>query len=110
MDDRLGMNREGGCARIDESWNVLVRIGDHQMHIEWKTSDFSNRLDHGRSDRNVWHEMAVHDVHVKGVGAGVFDFPDVIPEGSEIRRQNRRSDSNRHWLTSTRMLSDLVNR
>ena len=51
-------------ARIGESRNIFVRILDHQVAIERQRRDLAQRLHHRRPDREIGHEMSIHDVDV----------------------------------------------
>ena len=39
---------------------------------------------HRRTDRDVWHEMAVHDVDMNPIGASAGNSPDFLAEFREI--------------------------
>ncbi len=53
---------------------------------------------HRRSDRQVGHEMPVHDVDVQPVGLGP-DPVDLDAEGGEIGRQDRGGDADHRGVT-----------
>ena len=72
------MDRQDCRARIGESRDIFVRIRNHQVNIEGKSRDLSDRLDHRRTDRDVGHKVAVHDIHVQQVRAGFLNFADVL--------------------------------
>src|SRR5690348_18121926 len=56
------------------------------------------------SDRNIRHEMAVHDVHVDQVRAAAFGLRDRLPERREVSGQQGRRDLKRD-RKSTRLNS-----
>ena len=47
------------------------------MDVEGCIGDFANGLNDGGSDRNIWHEMAVHYVNVDPVGSSFDDCIDI---------------------------------
>ena len=60
--------------------------------IRWTSSGtvaarFSGAHDR-RADRDVRHEVAVHDVHVDQVGSAALDRADRVAEGREVRGEN----------------------
>jgi hypothetical protein len=59
---------------------------------------------HGRTERNVRHKVAVHDVHVQPVAASVEHPPRVARQVREVGREERRTNyGRRHFL----MIADL---
>ena len=87
-----GMHRHPVGAGFDEFRSVFVGIGDHEVHIEGDRRHFAHPLDDHRTDRDVGHEMAVHDIDMNPVGAGRFDRLDLVFQPAEVGRQYRRSD------------------
>ena len=71
---------------------VVVRVVEHQAHVQRDGRDPVNGAHHRRANRQVGHEVAVHHVDVQQVGAATLDGGDVLPERREIRGQQRRSD------------------
>src|SRR3546814_13958464 len=67
---------EAGDERVDR--------GDHQMHVEHPVGVRAQRLHDGGADRQVGHEMPVHDVDVNPVGAGVGDGADLFAQPREV--------------------------
>ena len=43
------------------------------MNIERKLRRLPDRSDNRRTERDVWHKVSIHDIHVKHVSAGFFD-------------------------------------
>ena len=68
---------------LDEFGGVLMRIGDHEMHVQRNLRDFANRFDHFRSDRDIGDKVAIHDIHMEPIGAGPFNGPDIIFQKAE---------------------------
>src|SRR6202050_304988 len=83
--DRIG-------TRFDEYLEIFFRLADHQMRIERKRGDLSNRLQHRHTHRDVGHEMAVHHVEMDQVSARPLDRANLLAHAIEIRRQYRGSD------------------
>src|SRR5437868_2252656 len=110
MDRGFCMNSQVRGAGIDESRNVFVGIENHEVDVEWKLRDLLDRSDDRRTNCNVRHKVSIHDVDMKRMGAGLLDFADVFGKRGKIGRQDRRRYSNIHWLTSRRMMSDLLKR
>jgi len=52
----------------------MIRVLDHQMHIERKLCLSADNFDDHRSEGNVVDEVAVHDVAMEPIGAGLFNF------------------------------------
>ena len=50
----------------------MIGMLDHEMHVERKRRVFSHRRDDRRPERNVIDEMAVHDVEMQPVRAGLL--------------------------------------
>ena len=78
--------RPGG----DEVLDVLVRVGDHQMYVERQARHFAQRLDDRRADRDIRHEMPVHDVDMDIIRAGGLGLGDIARKICKIRRKDRR--------------------
>src|ERR1035437_115194 len=60
-------------ARLDEGFEENLRLAAHEVNVEEKF--FGVRTDGGDdvgAERNVWHELAVHDVEVQPVGPGAL--------------------------------------
>src|SRR5437867_10747247 len=110
MDRRLGMNRQHLSTRYHKGGDVSVGIGNHQMDVERQFRDFLDRPHHRWTDRDVGNEVAIHHIDVKDMSAGLLHLANVFTECGEIRRQNGGRQANTHWLTSRRMLSDLLTR
>ena len=60
------------------------------------------RLDDGRADRQVRHEVAIHDVHVNEVGASLLGRRESVGEAGEVRGKDRGRDPDAHRLPGAR--------
>ena len=89
---RFDMDGDGIRAGLEEARQIMIRMLDHEMHIERELRVFA----HGRDDRgpegNVIDEMAIHDVEMEPIGARFFDAVDLRFEMGEIRGEDGRSD------------------
>ena len=92
----LDVHRDPRRSRVDERGQVVVRVVEHQVHVQRDGRDPVNGAHHRRANRQVGHEVAVHHVDVQQVGAAALDGGDVLPERREIRGQQRRSDQHAH--------------
>ena len=76
----------------DEGLDVALGFDDHQVDIERQPRALPDGLDDGRSDGDVRHEAAVHDVHVKLVGAACLDARDRVAKRGEVGGEDARRD------------------
>ena len=51
-------------SRLRQRGDKLVRVLNHQMAIERQIGHFAQRRNHGRTHRNVGHEMPIHHIHM----------------------------------------------
>ena len=91
---RAGFDMHGDDvgAGLGEGLEIGVARRDHQMHVERLLGVGPDRLHDVRPDRDVRHEVAVHDVDMDPVGAGGIDGADLLAELREIRGEDRRGD------------------
>jgi hypothetical protein len=61
---------------------------------------FAHPFDDDRSNGDVRHEVAVHDIDVQPIGARGFDSLNLVFETAEVRGQNGRGDFHRLHLRS----------
>jgi hypothetical protein len=66
------------------------------VNIKRQSSFFTNETDDRRAEGNVIDEVAVHDVAMDPVGAGLFDTPDFVGQMGEIGGEDGWSDENGH--------------
>ena len=96
VSSRLNVHGQGLCPSFDKRGNVAVRILDHQVDVEGHVGDPMEGTNDWWPDREVWNEVAVHDVHVNGVCATALGGRDGSAQLGEIGRQDRGSDSQAH--------------
>jgi len=78
--------------RVGKRLNKSARLVQHQMDIQQEVRHGPDFFDHDGPEREVRHEVAVHDIEVEEIGPGVLDPGDLIGQVGEIRRQNRRGN------------------
>src|SRR4030095_13242641 len=77
MHDSLNVDRDHRGSRFGEVVDVQIGIGDHQMTIERQVCCLAGGFDHQGPNRDVWDEVAVHNIDVNQSGSptlGGFDF------------------------------------
>ena len=62
------------------------------MDVERELGERLDRLDDGRAEGDVRHEMTVHDVDVEEIGMGLVDARTLGAEIAEIGRDDGRGD------------------
>ena len=77
------MDRDHVRPRLEEALDVELRLLDHQMAVERQPAVRAAGLDDGRTDGEVGDEVAVHDVEVEEVRAGL-DRGDLFSEFAEV--------------------------
>ncbi len=68
---RLDMDGDAVRSRRNESGQVVIRTGNHQMHIQENIVGRVNRLHHRWAEGNIIHKMAVHHIEMQPVGSRV---------------------------------------
>src|SRR3954463_44348 len=88
MRHRFLMNGDpvGTCIRKDG--DELVGVLDHQVAVEWQVRDFSDRGHHWRTDRQVGHEVSVHDIEVHQCSASCFCSANLFRQSCEVGGKN----------------------
>ena len=95
----LDMDRDRIRPGFREGGKIGVARGDHKMHVERNFCVRAQGAHHRRANRDVWHEMAVHDVDMNPIGTGADNRPDFFAEIGEIGGQYRgRNDQRRHLV------------
>src|SRR5689334_25157600 len=73
----------GISERRDERIDRL----DHQVHVERQSAMWTEALQDRRTEADVRHEMAVHDVEMQPIGSGGLDRRNLLAQTREIRSQ-----------------------
>ena len=98
----LGVDGQAIGAGGGEIGEIGIDRRDHQMHVEGLGRDMPDRLHHLRTEGNIRHEMAVHDIDVDDVAASRHDVADRFAEPREIAGENGGEDFQRaHGLLAT---------
>ena len=71
-------------AGLGERFKQNLRLGTHEVNIEKQFGERSHRLDHLRAERNVRHEVAIHDVKMQPVGTGISGTSGPLAEAGVI--------------------------
>ena len=82
---------DGATVRpgVPERLEVVTRVRHHQVAVEEHPRVLAQRRDDRRPDRQVRHEVAVHDVDVQPV-RGRRHLADRLGQAAEVRREDRR--------------------
>ena len=96
----LGVDRHAVRAGAREVVEVVLRLDDHQVHVERKLGELAHRLDDLRAEGEVGNEAAVHHVDVNPVGAACLEPRDLVGEMREVGAQDRRRDAAGHGAAS----------
>ena len=79
--------------------NVFLDIAfgffDHQVDVQWQRRRAVCCADDGRTDRQVGHEVPIHDIDMNPVCTRGFDGLDFLAQSGEVAGKNRRSDTDR---------------
>src|SRR5580765_6814326 len=94
MDTGFLMDGNPSDAGFRECGDEFVGLFDHQVAIERDPGDLAKRGDHGRADRKIRNEMAVHDVDVENSGSALDGGLRFFAESCEISRENGGSEFN----------------
>jgi hypothetical protein len=80
----LLVNAQKIGSGLCEGGNEVVRILDHQMAIKRQIGDRPQRLNHGRTEGDVWDEVSVHHVDVDDASAASFGRLHLFGEMGEV--------------------------
>ena len=59
------MEADEGGPRFGEALHILFRVYDHQVHIQGLSGLSGDSFHHRKSEGNIGHESAVHDVQME---------------------------------------------
>ena len=77
-------------ADLGQRPDVLVRVLDHQVHVQRQRRLGPQLADHVRPQQQVRHEMAVGHVNVQHVGPGRLEAPDRVLQVAQVGARYRR--------------------
>ena len=94
----VGLVMHGDDVRtsLDEIVQILIRVGNHQVHVQHFVGRLAQRLDHRRADRDIGHKMAVHHVYMDIFRTRVGRGFDIACQICKIRRKNGRGQFDFH--------------
>ncbi len=95
MGTGFDMHGDDVGAGLGEGFEIGIARRDHQMHVERLLGVGPDRFDDVGADRNVRHEVAVHDVDMNPVGAGCVHRADFLAELGKIGGEDRGRDDER---------------
>ena len=73
-----------------KSFNIMIRVFNHQMNIKRQLCNWTNRFNNKRPNRNVWYKVAIHYINVQHSRAALCHRLDLIRQVGKIRRQYGR--------------------
>jgi hypothetical protein len=77
-------------AGLGEGFEIRIARRDHQVHIEHFPGVGAQRLHHIGADRDVGHEVPVHDIDMNPIRTGRIDGAHLVAELCEVGGQDRR--------------------
>ena len=92
------MHRNPIRPRLGKRRNKLVRILDHQVAVERQLRHLAQRLHHRRPNRQVRHEMPIHNIHMDDRRATFLRRAHLFAQTGKVRRKNRRCQLNQSGL------------
>ena len=82
------LNADDVSASLGEVFDVLLRLNNHQVHIQRLAGDRPQGLnDHG-ANGDVGHEAAIHHIDVNPVGTSLVNGPNVLSKLGKISRKD----------------------
>ena len=85
---RLHLYLDQRCSCLCERLEEQLGSQDHQVGFDRERCRFANRLDDKRTEREVGHEVAVHDVNLDPVGARGLGLFDLLGETADVGRKD----------------------
>ena len=79
-------------AGVEKLSQQPARIGHHEVDVERQARMAAQGRDHRRANRQVGHEMAIHDVDVQDVGASGLADPCCSSEVREVGGEQGRGE------------------
>lgn len=81
---RLSVDRDQAGACLGKIVDVPLWVGNHQMAVKKRIGMAAQRIDDERADGDVWHEVPVHHIDMKPVGAGGEDGIGLVGQMGKI--------------------------
>ena len=89
------MDADEAGAGFGERLDVMLRLVEHQVHVEEELGGPAERRDRARAEGEVRHEMPVHDVEVDPRQAQAFDQRRAVGEAGVIPGEDGRDEKRR---------------
>ena len=86
------MDGDGVGAGFFKRLNQNFRTFAHEMDIQKQRSQMANCFDDVRSEADVRHKVAVHDVEVKPICAGAINAPKFSIQAGKVGGEERWGD------------------
>src|SRR5512146_1638408 len=78
---------------IRKIFHVVIDRRNHQMDVQRLFGVGPYRPNDRRTDRNIGHEMTIHNVHMDEISTGRFDSRYLRSELCKVSRQYRRRNA-----------------
>jgi len=89
---------DGDAAGVfGEAGEEMVRTGDHEVNIQGAGGALARGGNEGGTKGDIIDEVAVHDVHVQPIGAGVLRAADFLGQARKIAGEDGGGDDERVW-------------
>src|SRR5262249_55881692 len=89
---RFYMNGDHRRSCAGKLPDIPVRVGNHQVAVKRELGDSPRGPHYHRADRDIGHEMPIHNINMDQAGSAALGRPDLLTQASEIRGQYRWSD------------------
>jgi hypothetical protein len=63
-----------------------IGIGNHQVNVEGKLGYFLQGFNDRGAYRQIWHEMAIHDVNVQQIRSASLDRGHLVGQAGKVGR------------------------
>jgi len=80
----FSMNSDDIGPSFAKRGDIGIDGSDHQVHVERFYAVWPERLHHAGADRQIRHEMTVHNVDMNVVGASLVDCSDLFTKSGEV--------------------------
>ena len=81
----LDMNRDIIGVKIEIPIDLLLRIRDHEVHVDGQIGYGAELFDERYADRKVGHEMPIHHIDMDDIGPCFFEHADIALHIHEVR-------------------------
>src|SRR4051794_15116204 len=96
IDGVFDVNEDRIRAGLGKSVEIAIRLFNHEMGFKRQLGDWANRLDDNRPHADIRHEMAVHDIDMNAISAGLVRFTNLFAEAGEVGGEDGGGEFD-HW-------------